>query len=44
MHAAGRARDAEAYFPLNLEFHELLAEAAGNRALLAQLPPRGRTS
>jgi phosphonate utilization transcriptional regulator len=34
MHAAGRARDADAYFPLNLEFHEVLAEAAGNRALL----------
>jgi phosphonate utilization transcriptional regulator len=33
MHAVGRARDADAYFPLNLEFHELLAEAAGNRAL-----------
>jgi phosphonate utilization transcriptional regulator len=34
MHVAGRARDADAYFPLNLEFHEVLAEAAGNRALL----------
>ncbi|MFO1282139.1 MAG: FCD domain-containing protein [Burkholderiales bacterium] len=33
MHAVGRARDADAYFPLNLEFHELLAEATGNRAL-----------
>jgi phosphonate utilization transcriptional regulator len=33
MHLAGRARDVEAYFPLNLEFHELLAEAAGNDAL-----------
>jgi len=31
MRAAGR--DAEAYFPLNIEFHEALAEAAGNRAL-----------
>ena len=28
-------RDAGAYFPLNIEFHEVLAEAAGNRALLA---------
>ncbi|MBM3358769.1 MAG: phosphonate utilization associated transcriptional regulator [Betaproteobacteria bacterium] len=35
MHAVGRARDADAYFPLNLEFHEVLAEAAGNRALRA---------
>ncbi len=35
MHAVGRARDADAYFPLNLEFHELLAEAAGNSALAA---------
>lgn len=34
MHAAGRARDVDAYFPLNLEFHELLGEAAGNAALL----------
>ncbi|HJT60343.1 MAG TPA: phosphonate utilization associated transcriptional regulator [Burkholderiales bacterium] len=33
MHAAGRSRDGEAYFPLNLEFHETLAEACGNRAL-----------
>ena len=29
-----RARNVEAYFPLNLEFHELLGEAAGNAALL----------
>lgn len=35
MHAAGRSRDADAYFPLNIEFHEALAEAAGNRALAA---------
>ena len=35
MHAVGRTRDAEAYYPLNVEFHALLAEAAGNRALLA---------
>jgi phosphonate utilization transcriptional regulator len=33
MRAAGR--DADAYFPLNLEFHDALAEAAGNRALAA---------
>ncbi len=35
MHAVGRKRDADAYFPLNLEFHEALAEASGNRALAA---------
>jgi phosphonate utilization transcriptional regulator len=35
MQAAGRARDVEAYFPLNLRFHDLLAEAAGNSAMLA---------
>jgi phosphonate utilization transcriptional regulator len=35
MHAAGRSRDADAYFPLNIEFHEALAEATGNRALAA---------
>ena len=35
MHAVGRARDAQAYYPLNVQFHELLCEAAGNRALLA---------
>jgi phosphonate utilization transcriptional regulator len=33
MHAAGRARDVDAYFPLNLEFHDLLADGAGNAAL-----------
>jgi phosphonate utilization transcriptional regulator len=33
MHAVGRSRDPDAYFPLNLEFHETLAEACGNRAL-----------
>ncbi|HEU4531442.1 MAG TPA: FCD domain-containing protein, partial [Steroidobacteraceae bacterium] len=27
------ARDAEAYFRLNIEFHEALAEAGGNQAL-----------
>lgn len=35
MHAVARARDAGAYYPLNIEFHELLAQAAGNRALQA---------
>ncbi len=35
MHAVGRSRDADAYFALNLEFHEVLAEAAANRALAA---------
>jgi phosphonate utilization transcriptional regulator len=33
MRAAGR--DAEAYFRLNIEFHEALADAAGNQALAA---------
>jgi phosphonate utilization transcriptional regulator len=35
MQAVGRKRDPDAYFPLNLEFHEALAETAGNRALAA---------
>lgn len=35
MHAVSRIRDAAAYYPLNVEFHELLAEAAGNRTLVA---------
>jgi phosphonate utilization transcriptional regulator len=35
MHGASRKRDAQAYFPLNIEFHEALAEAAGNAALAA---------
>lgn len=35
MHAVGKARDAAAYYPLNVQFHELLAEAAGNRTLHA---------
>lgn len=35
MHAVGRALDAAAYFPLNVEFHELLAQASGNHALIA---------
>jgi len=34
MHAASRALDADAYFPLNIEFHKVLGEAAGNQALL----------
>jgi phosphonate utilization transcriptional regulator len=33
MRAVERARDADRYFPLNLEFHQVLAEAAGNEAL-----------
>ncbi len=35
MHASGRSRDPDAYFPLNLQFHEALAEAAANRSLAA---------
>jgi len=35
MQAAARSRDPDAYFPLNLEFHDTLAQAAGNAALLA---------
>ena len=35
MNAVARSRDADAYFPLNLEFHDALAQAAGNAALLA---------
>lgn len=35
MHAVSKTRDAAAYYPLNVEFHELLAEAAGNRTLIA---------
>ncbi len=33
MHGLAKSRNAEAYYPLNVEFHELLAQAAGNRAL-----------
>jgi phosphonate utilization transcriptional regulator len=33
MHAASRALDPAAYYPLNIEFHEVLGEAAGNQAL-----------
>ena len=39
MHSVGRRGgqpgDAAAYYPLNVEFHELLVEATGNRALQA---------
>jgi phosphonate utilization transcriptional regulator len=35
MHGLAKSRDAAAYYPLNVEFHELLAEAAGNKALHA---------
>jgi len=35
MQAVARSRDPDAYFPLNLEFHDTLAQAAGNAALLA---------
>ncbi len=34
MNIVSRALDANAYFPLNVEFHEILGEAAGNEALL----------
>ncbi|MGE5339178.1 MAG: FCD domain-containing protein [Gemmatimonadota bacterium] len=35
MYALDRTRKAETYFALNVEFHDLLARAAGNSALLA---------
>ena len=35
MQAAAKARDVEAYYPLNVRFHELLAELAGNGTLLS---------
>ena len=35
MQGLERSRKPEAYFALNLEFHDLLAHAAGNRSLLA---------
>jgi phosphonate utilization transcriptional regulator len=34
MHAAARAFDSASYYPLNIEFHEVLAEASGNQALI----------
>lgn len=35
MQAAARALDSASYYPLNIEFHEVLAEASGNQALIA---------
>lgn len=35
MRAAERTLDADEYFPLNLEFHDVLAEATSNAALVA---------
>ena len=35
MQAVARSRDADAYLPLNLQFHDALAQATGNSALLA---------
>ena len=35
MHAVSATRDAAAYYPLNVELHELLVEAAGNKTLAA---------
>lgn len=35
MHTLERSRKPDAYFPLNVEFHDLLARAARNSALLA---------
>ena len=35
MQQAARARDVEAYYPLNVRFHDRMAELAGNKALLA---------
>jgi phosphonate utilization transcriptional regulator len=34
MHVAARALDSVSYYPLNIEFHEILAEASGNGALI----------
>lgn len=34
MQVASRALDSAAYYPLNIEFHEVLAEASGNQALI----------
>ena len=33
MQAVAKTRDAHAYYPLNVEFHELLVQATGNKAL-----------
>ena len=35
MQQAARARDVEAYYPLNVRFHDRLAEMAGNNTLLS---------
>jgi phosphonate utilization transcriptional regulator len=35
MQSAARTRSVEAYYPLNVQFHDLLAQFTGNRALLA---------
>lgn len=35
MEEAAAARDVDAYYPLNFEFHDLLASITGNRTLLA---------
>ena len=35
MQQAARAKDVEAYYPLNVRFHDRLAELAGNKTLLA---------
>src|SRR5437868_9204758 len=32
MHVAAKALDSASYYPLNIEFHEILAEASGNKA------------
>jgi phosphonate utilization transcriptional regulator len=34
MYVAARALDSVSYYPLNIEFHEVLAEASGNNALI----------
>jgi phosphonate utilization transcriptional regulator len=34
MHVAAKALDSASYYPLNIEFHEILAQASGNRALI----------
>jgi phosphonate utilization transcriptional regulator len=34
MHAAAKAFDSASYYPLNIEFHEVLADASGNQALV----------
>jgi DNA-binding GntR family transcriptional regulator len=35
MREAGRCRDVDAYYPLNIRFHDRLAQVAGNATLLA---------